>query len=66
MRKVYKYSLDGEHLDTYESVMVAAEKNSTSVKSVSAAVNGMMYKKSYNGHKLKGFLWYNDNTINKT
>lgn len=63
MRKVYKYSLNGELLNTYESAIEAAEKNGTSAKSVGAAVNGMMYNKSYNGHKLKGYLWYNDRTI---
>lgn len=62
-KKVFKYSLSGELIASYSSENQAALENGVSAKSVNAVVNGKGYKKSFNGHKLKGFLWYKDGEL---
>lgn len=63
MRKVYQYTLDGEFVAEYQSEIEAAKRNNVSVNAINAATNGNGYKKSYNGHKLINYLWYNERTI---
>lgn len=50
-RKVCKYTLDGEYIETYQSIKICAEKNNTHASIISLCVKGDY--KSWNGYQYK-------------
>ena len=52
-KKVYKYSLNGELLDTYESVVEASIKTNISYGNINGACN-----RNQKNHYCNGYLWY--------